>query len=100
MLGVRPGPGEACSEPPVMRFCICQTMMSSQGHPSKRTEARRENPSIHNVIDPPRRPIGRCGGNLSFRDRARCPCLLEEFLVEPDGIEPTTSCLQSTRSTN
>ena len=23
-----------------------------------------------------------------------------ECLVEPDGIEPTTSCLQSTRSTN
>ena len=23
-----------------------------------------------------------------------------EFLVEPDGVEPTTSCLQSRRSTN
>ena len=25
---------------------------------------------------------------------------MEENLVEPDGIEPTTSCLQSTRSPN
>ena len=24
----------------------------------------------------------------------------EDDVVEPDGIEPTTSCLQSTRSTN
>ena len=42
----------------------------------ERAEARRENPSIHNVIDPPRRPIGRSGGNLSFRDRARVPVFL------------------------
>jgi hypothetical protein len=26
--------------------------------------------------------------------------LIASRLVEPDGIEPTTSCLQSTRSTN
>jgi hypothetical protein len=26
--------------------------------------------------------------------------LYRENMVEPDGIEPTTSCLQSTRSTN
>jgi len=25
---------------------------------------------------------------------------LLQMMVEPDGIEPTTSCLQSTRSTN
>ena len=38
--------------------------------------------------------IGQLGRNLYvFRDRC-------ETLVEPDGIEPTTSCLQSTRSTN
>ena len=33
----------------------------------------------------------------------RKPCFLtiaKPLLVEPDGIEPTTSCLQSTRSTN
>ncbi len=29
-----------------------------------------------------------------------CPFKDHERLVEPDGIEPTTSCLQSTRSTN
>ena len=35
---------------------------------------------------------GQLGRNLYvFRDRC-------ETLVEPDGIEPTTSCLQSTRS--
>jgi hypothetical protein len=26
--------------------------------------------------------------------------IARNFVVEPDGIEPTTSCLQSTRSTN
>ena len=35
--------------------------------------------------------VDRCGrGNLDLRSR--------EFLVEPDGVEPTTSCLQSRRS--
>ena len=27
-------------------------------------------------------------------------CELQGILVEPDGVEPTTSCLQSRRSTN
>ena len=36
--------------------------------------------------------VGRSGrGNLDMRSR---------ILVEPDGVEPTTSCLQSRRSTN
>jgi hypothetical protein len=30
----------------------------------------------------------------------RCQDLTVKTLVEPDGIEPTTSCLQSTRSPN
>jgi hypothetical protein len=29
-----------------------------------------------------------------------CDVVLSAVLVEPDGIEPTTSCLQSTRSPN
>ena len=41
-------------------------------------------------------------GNQSAYARwapVRRPCSLSERrLVEPDGIEPTTSCLQSTRS--
>ena len=35
-------------------------------------------------------------GKLTFLDESRRP----RRLVEPDGIEPTTSCLQSTRSPN
>jgi hypothetical protein len=36
------------------------------------------------------------------RLEARCGNLFSAIalMVEPDGIEPTTSCLQSTRSTN
>ena len=59
------------SEPaPTHALCLCQTMMSSQGHPSKRRNLRRENPSIHNVIDP-HIPAGRPKQRkpVSFRDR-------------------------------
>jgi hypothetical protein len=31
---------------------------------------------------------------------ARCNSVMRSEMVEPDGFEPTTSCLQSTRSTN
>ena len=76
-----------------------QTMMSSRANPRTlpaswgRTE-RRINPSIHDVRC---RPAGdaRQGGNLHVPDRAGA-----FGMVEPDGFEPTTSCLQSTRSTN
>jgi hypothetical protein len=37
--------------------------------------------------------------NCSF-DSGRVPRAPPRLLVEPDGIEPTTSCLQSTRSPN
>ena len=33
--------------------------------------------------------------SIAVPDRSRCP-----LMVEPDGIEPTTSCLQSRRSPN
>jgi hypothetical protein len=33
-------------------------------------------------------------------DSGRVPRAPPRLLVEPDGIEPTTSCLQSTRSPN
>jgi hypothetical protein len=51
---------------------------------------RRTDPSIYDVIR--RRQAWSPERKLVFRDRA--------VMVEPDGIEPTTSCLQSTRSTN
>ena len=35
-----------------------------------------------------------------LRDERRQEKLQEQELVEPDGIEPTTSCLQSRRSPN
>ena len=57
-------------------------------------------------------PSSRCQSNRRILAR-RNPCLFEVWtyrlsaagsrirgLVEPDGIEPTTSCLQSRRSPN
>ena len=41
-------------------------------------------------------PKGRLLPNLL----SLCDVVLSVVLVEPDGIEPTTSCLQSTRSPN
>jgi hypothetical protein len=73
-------------------------LCSSSGLPSKALE-KPDKPFIHNVIPSGLGPVGkpvRC-------DRALVPArgeLLFLVMVEPDGIEPTTSCLQSTRSTN
>jgi hypothetical protein len=67
-------------------------LMSSRVRPSN-SRGSRTDPSIHDVIQPTR--ARGSVGNLIFRDR-----MCAWFLVEPDGIEPTTSCLQSTRSTN
>ena len=36
-------------------------------------------------------------GRISSRGNL---CTIDETMVEPDGVEPTTSCLQSRRSTN
>ena len=38
--------------------------------------------------------------NAKFTDRTEAFGFYDLCVVEPDGIEPTTSCLQSTRSTN
>ncbi len=51
-----------------------------------------DKPFIHDVKPGRPKPAG-----ILFADRE---ALFEERMVEPDGIEPTTSCLQSTRSTN
>ena len=56
-------------------------------------------PFLHDVNPPPRAPS-------ASGDETGSPALeddrfgAEAALVEPDGLEPTTSCLQSTRSTN
>jgi hypothetical protein len=54
-------------------------------HPASRTTAlaRTDEPSIHDVIEPPARAVR--DGELVFSNE---PQFLE--LVEPDGIEPTT----------
>jgi hypothetical protein len=44
------------------------------------------------------RPSGLRRGSLRFLLACRAVAPKERRLVEPDGIEPTTSCLQSTRS--
>ena len=80
-------------------ICICQTMMSTQVRPPNAVSslggAASAGLTLQFTMSFRRRPFP-CGdgdGNSYFRDRAG-------WLVEPDGIEPTTSCLQSTRSTN
>ena len=56
-------------------------------------------PFLHDVNPPPRAPS-------ASGDETGSPALegdrfgADAALVEPDGLEPTTSCLQSTRSTN
>ena len=40
------------------------------------------------------------GGPIMSRGQKRFLCERASRLVEPDGIEPTTSCLQSRRSPN
>ena len=64
-------------------------LMSSQESPAS-FRGSRTNPSIHNVIRQPGQA----------RSETMSLTIAYRFLVEPDGIEPTTSCLQSTRSTN
>ena len=74
-----------------------------------------DKPSLHDVIKNTRRPQGSARNryaDASLRPDAvtsklRCEGLkppgawrAKRSLVEPDGIEPTTSCLQSTRSPN
>ena len=53
------------------------------------------NASLYDVEDPGRRARGRTQPKLALKRR----CSTGK-LVEPIGIEPTTSCLQSTRSPN
>ena len=53
-------------------------------------------PSIHDV-KLPCPAYAQSGENYVIPDRE---IFLMQEVVEPDGIEPTTSCLQSTRSTN
>src|ERR1700761_5842821 len=83
---------------PHMRFDLSlQTMMSSRIHPgahsSRRGGVSRIDPSIHDVRLPPP-----AGPERKFVISDRYGRFME--VVEPDGFEPTTSCLQSTRSTN
>ena len=78
------------SRHPGMRLYTCQTMMFSQVRPVTAEERRI-------------RPFNsRCQTPLPGQARAEriTSFPIARDMVEPDGIEPTTSCLQSTRSTN
>ena len=55
-----PRPGTKPAKTPIHALCLCQTMMSSLGSPLQTNhKVRRDNPSFHNVIDPPRRRLRR-----------------------------------------
>ena len=68
--------------------------------PTAELPPRRSNePSLHDVDEHAEAvPLWRRSRRNGY-GRAM-PRLHTKFLVEPDGIEPTTSCLQSTRSPN
>src|SRR5438477_3965071 len=92
-----PRPGTKPAQTPIHALCLCQTMMSSQGHPSKHAKDAPGKPfssRCHRSVRPG--PAAEATETCDPRSRA----VFLEILVEPDGIEPTTSCLQSTRSTN
>ena len=78
-------------------FCLCQTMMSSQVRPPKRDSQRlgslqrRDDPSF---------TMSNSLSSLAGPGENSLYLFAIVWMVEPDGIEPTTSCLQSTRSTN
>jgi hypothetical protein len=82
-----------------LRFLSLQTMMSSRIHPGAsyppgEAEGGRIDPSIHDV----RFAAG--GSKAGTETCSSAIALADCLMVESDGIEPTTSCLQSTRSTN
>src|SRR3569833_3184806 len=90
------GPYESPRQPHMRFILSLQTMMSSQG-PSSKLRGEPDGPFFHDVK--PRQPSDAhqlMGSHCSI-DREQ---ILQNRMVEPDGIEPTTSCLQSTRSTN
>ena len=78
-----------------MRF-VFQTMMSSRIRPPSAGGAGR---TLHFTMSDAAASQGR-GGNSFASAIARDGPDKGVVVVEPDGIEPTTSCLQSTRSTN
>ena len=81
---------------------ISQTMMSSRSA-LKGPACAAPGPTLHSRCKTRiRRPTisgGAFNGKLYVPDRGLLAATAAG-MVEPDGIEPTTSCLQSTRSTN
>ena len=71
---------------PVVRLCLLKSALQGLENPGK--------PFIHNVnrTQPPKGQMQTCVLSM-------IASYFQE-MVEPDGLEPTTSCLQSTRSTN
>ncbi len=68
----------------------CQTMSSQVGPGTPEQRPGADKPFIHDVKPDRSEDLREF---CCARDRGA-------HVVEPDGIEPTTSCLQSTRSTN
>jgi hypothetical protein len=71
--------------------------MSSLSKPALEALETPGRPFLHNGNPRLPKASGLKGGKSV--PRVRIP-ITTPGLVEPDGIEPTTSCLQSTRSTN
>jgi hypothetical protein len=60
---------------------------------------------LHDVLEPAENAAGFWPGCMVCETRSlfwttKSIATIDRRLVEPDGIEPTTSCLQSTRSPN
>jgi hypothetical protein len=68
----------------VVRLCLLKVGPKSLEKPDK--------PFIHDVKPSRAKALWEFRSPIARRSK--------RAMVEPDGIEPTTSCLQSTRSTN
>jgi hypothetical protein len=89
-----PDEGTKPGQAPTHALCISDNDVFSD--PSSNSRGSRMNPSIHDVRFAAASVLQEEGGGAE----TRLLSAIAAEVVEPDGIEPTTSCLQSTRSTN
>ena len=85
------------------RLFIVSRRYPPERFPLRRPPQRSNKPSLHDVKSTRHKKITRIPkGETVIRTRRPITeaHTVSEEMVEPDGIEPTTSCLQSTRSSN
>ena len=87
--------GEHCSERPEVEINPYRTAVAILRRAAHR---RMSAPGVSPLYDVHYHPPADVGGGKLFSSKTVFNALSPVLVVEPDGIEPTTSCLQSTRS--